>query len=502
MRLVLTVTFVCLAFSLCFAQSRVQKIDSILSELNQQEGFSGNVLISERGVIIYEKSFGYANAENRRPLTQDTIFLIGSVAKPFTAAAILKLKEQGKLSLDDPVTRFLPELSYNNVTLRHLLSHTSGLLEYQSERIIKEIAGKGVNNAELLKIFAGLNPKLGFEPGTKWEYSNTNYILLARVIEKVSGKDFPRFVRDNIFVPAGMTRTVIGINNIPETIKKDIASGYRLTNPLAIAPVNVDSLDGARRAYATKQNLYGAGNVYSTTRDLLKFHQALQRGKLLNKQSLYEMYSPTALTNGADYRPFTRTNYLSKDALGWFVADDGKDRIVYHPGGDVGYVSYFLRNTAKDQSVIILSNIELRRHYTPTGLMRILNGRPYKLDTKSLATAMGREYNRHGQEAMLRAFSQLKGDAEYNLDEDEINELGLRLLYDKKDVKAAIEVLKLNTEQFPKSFNVWDSLAEAYYQAGNREDAIRYYEKSLQINPNNVGGKRMLDKIRTEQSKP
>lgn len=502
MRVVLTVSFVCLAFSLCLAQNRVQKIDSILRELNQEEAFSGNVLISEKGKIIYEKSFGFSNAENRTPLTQDTVFLIGSVAKSFTAVAILKLKEQGKLSLDDPVTKFLPGLSYNNVTLRHLLSHTSGLLEYQSERIIKEVAGKGVSNAELVKVLAGLNPKLEFEPGTKWEYSNTNYILLALVIEKVSGKDFPQFVRDNIFAPAGMTRTVIGINNIPGTIKKDVASGYRFTNPLAISPVNVDSLEGARRAYATKQNLYGAGNVYSTTRDLLKFHEALQRGKLLNRQSLSEMYSPTQLTTRTDYKPFARTNYPSKDALGWFVADDGNDKIVYHPGGDIGYVSYMLRNTAKDQSVIVLSNIELLRHYTPTGLMRILNGRPYKLDIKSLATAMGREYNRHGLEAMLKVFNQLKGDAQYNLDEDEINELGLRLLYDKKDVKAAVEVLKLNTEQFPKSFNVWDSLAEAYYQAGNREEAIRNYEKSLQINPNNVGGKRMLDKIRNEQSKP
>lgn len=502
MRLVLTISFVCIAFNLCFAQNKVQKIDSILSELNQEEAFSGNVLIYEKGKIIYEKSFGYANAENKTRFTRDTIFLIGSVAKTFTAAAILKLKEQGKLSLDDPVTKFLPELSYKNVTLRRLLTHTSGLAEYQSEEIIKEIAGKGVNNVELVKIFARLNPKLEFEPGAKWEYSNTNYILLALVVERVSGKDFPLFVRDNIFVPAGMTRTVIGINNIPGTMKKNIASGYRFTNPLAISPVNVESLEGARRAYSTKQNLYGAGNVYSTTRDLLKFHQALQSGKILNKQSLSEMYSPIVLTTGADYRPFARTNYPSRDALGWFVSDDGNDKIVYHPGGDIGYASYILRNTARDQSVIILSNIELLRHYTPSSLMRILNGRPYKLDIKSLATAMGREYNRHGPGAMLKVFSRLRGDAQYNLNEDEINELGLRLLYDKRDVKAAIEVLKLNTEQFPQSFNVWDSLAEAYYQAGNKEEAIRNYEKSLQINPKNVGGKRMLDKIRNEQSNP
>ncbi len=499
MRFVLIVSFICLAFDVGHAQNRVQKIDSILSTLNQQEAFRGNVLISEKGKIIYEKSFGYANAESSTPLTENTIFLIGSVAKTFTATAVLKLREQGKLNLDDSITKFLPELSYKNVTLRHLLTHTSGLLEYQSEEIIKEIAGKGMNNAELVRVFAKLNPKQEFEPGTRWGYSNTNYILLALVIEKISGKSFPQFVRENIFVPAGMTRSFVSIGNVPETLKKEIAAGYRFTNPLATAPVNVDTLDGARRAYATKRNLYGAGNVYSTARDLLKFHKALQRGKILSKQSLSEMYAPTKLTTGADYAPFARTNYPSKDALGWFVADDASGKIVYHPGGDIGYVSYFLRNTTKDQSVIVLSNIELLHHYTPTGLMRILNEEPYKLDVKSLAGAMGKEYNLRGLAAMLKVFNQLKGSDEYNLSEDEINELGLRLLYDKKDARAAIAVLRLNTEQFPKSFNVWDSLGEAYYNAGNVEEAAKNYEKSLQLNPDNEGGKRMLEKIRSQQ---
>jgi CubicO group peptidase (beta-lactamase class C family) len=502
MRPVLIVSFVCLAFSFCFAQNRNQKIDSILRTLNQEEAFSGNVLIYEKGKIIYEKSFGYANAESKTPLTENTIFLIGSVAKTFTAVAVLKLREQGKLNLDDGIAKFLPELPYKNVTLRHLLTHTSGLLEYQSEEVIKEIAGKGVTNAELAKVFARLNPKQEFEPGAKWEYSNTNYILLALVVEKVSGKSFPQFIRENIFVPAGMTRSFVSISNIPKTLTNDVAAGYRFTNPLATAPVNVETLEGARSAYATKQNLYGAGNVYSTTRDLLKFHGALQRGKILNRQSLSEMYAPAKLTTGADYRPFARTNYLSKDALGWFVADDASGKIVYHPGGDIGYVSYFLRNTTKDQSVVVLSNIELLHHYTPTSLMRILNDEPYKLDVKSMAVAMGKEYNRGGLDAMLKVFQRSKGSAEYNLSEDEINELGLRLLYDKKDAKAAIEVLRLNTEQFPKSFNVWDSLGEAYYNAGNLEEAAKNYEKSLQLNPDSKDGKRMLETIRREQKKP
>lgn len=502
MRFFLLVTFICLTPCLCPAQERVQTIDTTLSRLSREDAFSGNVLISERGRIVYEKAFGYADADARRPLTADTLFLVGSVAKTCTATAVFILRERGALDLNDRVTKYLPELPYGNVTLRHLLAHTSGLPEYQSEEIIKEIAGRGVDNAELIKVFARLAPALQFEPGSKWEYSNTNYILLALMVEKASGKPFPRFVRENIFAPAGMTRSFVLLGSVPEELKKEIAVGHRYTNPLAAAPVNVETLEGAQRSYATRRNLYGAGNVHSTARDLLKFHQALQRGKLLNKRSLAEMYAPTALPGGVTYRPFARTNLPAQDALGWFVSDDPAGRVVYHPGGDVGYTAYFIRNTTRDQTVILLSNIELLRYYTLTALLRILNGEPYRLDLKSLANAMGREYTLRGREAMLKLFRKLKGSDDYNVSEDELNELGLRLLYDRKDTGAAIEVLRLNTEQFPRSFNVWDSLGEAYYHASDKGEVIKNYEKSLQLNPDNVGGRRMLEELRSKKEKP
>jgi CubicO group peptidase (beta-lactamase class C family) len=113
---------------------------------------------------------------------------------------VIKLRDQGKLNLDHSLTKYLPELAYNDVTLRHLLTHTSGVLEYQSSEIIETIAGKSVSNDELIRTFATLNPKLQFEPGTKWDYSNTNYIFLAAIVERVSRKPFPEFVRETIFL--------------------------------------------------------------------------------------------------------------------------------------------------------------------------------------------------------------------------------------------------------------------------------------------------------------
>lgn len=497
MRFFLTVFFILQSLIFCPAQAKVQKIDALLGELRREEAFSGSVLIAEKGKIIYAESFGYANAENKTPFTAETIFLVGSVAKTVTAAAVMKLKERGKLNLNDSITKYLPELAYKNVTLRHLLTHTSGILEYQAPEIIREIAGKGAGNRDLVKVFAGLNPKLEFEPGSRWDYSNTNYILLALVVEKISGVSFPAFVRENVFVPAGMRRSFVGLDNVPANLRKEIAAGYRFTNPLAQAPVNVETLDGARAAYATKRNLYGAGNLYTTTGDLLKFHRALQRGRILSPKTLAETYAPQKLSGGENYNSFVRTNYPAKDALGWFVADDeSSGKIVYHPGGDIGYTSYFLRNATKDRAVIILSNIELLRHYTPTALMRILNDEPFRLDVKSLAAALGREYNRRGAQAMLEIFNRLKGSNLYGFVEDEINELGYRLLYDKKDPPAALEIFKLNAERFPNSYNAWDSLGEVYYQIGKLAEAVENYEKSLRLNPKNEGGRRMLERIR------
>lgn len=492
--------FLCL---FCSAQSPVQQIDSILNQLHNEEDFNGNVLISEKGKIIYEKSFGYANYENKTPLTKDSIFLIGSVSKTFTATAILKLKEQGKLNLDDNILKFLPDLPYKDITIRHLLTHMSGLPEYQSPEVIKEIEGKGVNNAELEKVFAGLNLKQEFPAGSKWEYSNTNYIFLALIVEKASSISYPQFLQKYIFEPAGMKMSFVLKGNVPAQYAKNIVDGYRQMSYVSLTGVNVNNLSGGRSFYLTVSNLYGAGGIYSTAGDLNKFHRALQSGKILKKQTLAEMYNPAKSTNGKDYETFRNSNYLSAYGLGWFVArDESTGKIVYHSGGSVGYASYFLWNTAKDQCVIILTNNELIKHYTPTALMKILNSQAYKLDSKSLAKALGREYVLRGLQGMEKLYDRLKLNPDYTFREGEMNDLGYQLMLDKNDSQAAIRILKLNAEKFPASYNVWDSLGEIYYKAGNRDDAIKNYEKSLQLNPKNEEGKQMLDKIRSEVNKP
>ena len=215
------------------------------------------------------------------------------------------------------------------------------------------------------------------------------------------------------------------------------------------------------------------------------------------------MYAAANLKNAEDYAALKNTNYESKYGLGWFVAKDAGDgKIVYHPGGVVGYVSYFLRNLTKNQTVILLANNENLKHYTPTALLRILDNQPYKLDKKSLAAALGKEYNKSGFEAAKKLFDELKNNPDYSFREGEMDALGYHLCLEKHDAPSAIAILKINAEKFPESFNVWDSLGEIYYKSGNTAEAIQNYEKSLQLNPNNEDGKKMLEKIKSEAGNP
>lgn len=498
------VIYIFLSPGLAVAQaSQVERIDTILNQSYADSVFSGNVLVSEKGKIVYEKSFGYASYENKSPLTKETIFPVGSVSKTFTAVAVLKLAEQGKLRLDDSITKYLPDLSYKNVTLRQMLSHVSGLPEYQTEAVIKEIEGKGVTNAELEKVFARLNLKEDFAPGSRWEYSNTNFILLALVVERASGINYPKYLAENIFKPARMNGTFVLKSGVPESLKSRIADGYRSASFVAERDANIITLRGANSYYATVGNLYGAGGIYSTARDLFKFHEALLKNKILKSRTLAEMYQPVVLDGSESYAAQKNTNYEARYGLGWFVVgDESGGKIVFHPGGVVGYVSYFLRNLSKDQCVVVLTNNENLKNYTPTALLRILNGQSYKLDKKSLAAALGKEYIKNDLEAAKKSFGELKDNPDYVWREGEMNALGYQLFLEKKDAAAAIAILNINAEKFPDSFEVWDSLGEIYYKSGNREEAIKNYKKSLRLNPNNEDGKQMLEKIKKESANP
>lgn len=501
MRFLAIVWTVFLLCSFGFADERVDKIDKVLTELHQNSGFNGNVLIGEKGKIIYEKSFGYANYNDKTPLSNDYLFDIASVSKTFTAVAIMKLKEKRKLKLDDKLTKYLPELPYEDVTIRHMLSHTSGIIEFQKPIIRKEIQGKNVNNVEMKNVFLKVKPKLEFTPGTKWSYSNSNYTFLALIIEKVSSKSYAEFIDKYIFRKAKMRDSYVLESGVPSNKKGRIVERFYRDGILSPKYINANKLGFVKRYKSTYDNTTGSGKIHTTARDLFKFHNALQKGKLLKKRTLPEMYKPVKLTTGKDYKVSPVPNYPSEYGLGWEVAiDKSHGEIVYHPGGEPGTRSYFLRNVTKDRCMIIMINNTLTDHRSFTFPMRVLENRSFELDRKLIGHEIGREYESNGIESALKEYRQLENDKNYRLTEDDFNTLGYEIL-ERKDFKAAIEIFKINTEKFPKSDNVWDSLGEAYYYAGNYKEAIKNYEKSLEINPKNETGKAILKKIRAKQKK-
>lgn len=338
------------------AQDKVKQIDSLFASLQSKGILNGNVLIAEKGNIIYKKSFGLRDEANKLPLDENSIFELASVSKQFTAMGIVILQERGKLKYEDKLSKFIPELGfYGDITVRQLLNHTSGLPDYIELMGANWDRTKIATNKDIITQFVQYKPELLFTPGTRFEYSDTGYALLASIIEKVSGTAYADFLKKNIFVPLKMDNSFVYSRRLAPRDIKNYAYGYvpdnneKKTLPDNLPDYNiVVALDG----------IVGDGNVNSTVIDLLKWDRALYTDKLVSKKSIEAMFTPP-------------TNIVSDYGFGWTV-EKFKDfgRIIAHDGGWPGYITYIERHIDKDKTIIILCN-----NYTadvPIGTVRKL----------------------------------------------------------------------------------------------------------------------------------
>jgi len=330
-----------------FGQNRIQKIDSLLNSLYSAETFNGNVLIAEKGEIIYQHSFGNSNEMTKEKLNENSIFELASCSKQFTAMAIMILKEKGKLKLDDPITKYIPELEiYKNVSIRNLLNHTGGLPEYFEliDRVLNK--SKIATNKDIITIFAKYQPKVLFKPNSKFEYSNTGYALLASIIEKISGLTYADYLAENIFNPLKMSNTFVYSRRLAPRNIKNYAFGYVYSDSLKkyVLPDETEKYKGV----IWTDGIVGDACVNSTVIDLLKWDRSLYTDKLISKEGMKEVYEAATLTDGS------KTNY----GFGWFLdaeyAEFGK--IIYHGGEWPGYATFIVRNVSNDQTIIILQN--------------------------------------------------------------------------------------------------------------------------------------------------
>ncbi len=313
--------------------------------------FNGNILFAKDGKVVIKKSYGYADIIKKTPLEITTPFQLASASKPFTAFAIMLLKEKGKLEFDDNIQKFFPDLPYKNITIQELLSHRSGLAKYDyfTEKLW---TNKSVfmSNNDLLGIMKK-NPGLTYSaPDKTFQYCNTNYTFLASVIENITETSYKKFMESEIFKALGMNNTFV----------LDIKDTNDLKN-------RINSFDAKNKRIADnfKDGVVGDKNIYSTVEDMFIFDQSLYSGELLAPERLQEAFKPT----NKKWKSGTR-NY----GFGWRIIklDDGRI-IPYHCGWWHGFRSYFIRVPENKGTIIVLNNSMKGSFLSVIGLLKLLD---------------------------------------------------------------------------------------------------------------------------------
>lgn len=315
-----------------FAQDSEQLSEIVEAEADPGN-FMGSALVAIDGEVLLDRAWGSADLEWDIANTTNTKFRIGSVTKQFTAVSLLLLQERGMLSLDDPLSKHLPDSpdAWSDITLRHLLRHTSGIPSVTSLDDFGTFKYLPTTQDELIARFSGL--PLEFEPGSQWKYSNSGYVVLSRVVEHVSGQSYEAFIRTNLLDPLGMNET--GIDNSSVILPKR-ADGY---SPSSQGIINADYVNMAIPA--------GAGALYSTTGDLLKWQRGLFGGNLLSEESLSEYVTPS---------PFEARD-ADKYAHGVLVHIDETGRTYWHGGGIEGFNAWLGYDPDRKATVVVLANL-------------------------------------------------------------------------------------------------------------------------------------------------
>ncbi|MFK7922314.1 MAG: serine hydrolase domain-containing protein [Bacteroidia bacterium] len=313
-------------------QSRHETLENHFKSLVKTHDFSGTVLIAENGQIVHQGAYGYANTRKREPLNIHSTFQLASVSKPITAIAALLLYEDGSLQLDEPVKTYLPEFPYANINVRHLLEHRSGLCRYMG--LGQDYWNKHyfLSNQKVVDLLVEHPMRLRFRPGRKFQYNNTNYALLAAIIERLSGQSFSEFVDMRVFKPLGMQNSA-AYNLMEKGKVSGRAQGY-IKGRRSYQAAEGDYLDG----------VLGDKGVYSNVTDLYTLDQALYEGRLLKAETVKMMFEATAsFQRGRNY------------ALGWRLKK-WLPQVAYHFGWWRGFRTCFIRDMEAKRTIIILSN--------------------------------------------------------------------------------------------------------------------------------------------------
>jgi CubicO group peptidase (beta-lactamase class C family) len=384
-------TLLCLAALLFLASFAQQKdarqltaaFDKILSEQFPANGPGATAIVSRKGQVLYHKALGKANMELNIPMQASNVFRIGSITKQFTAVAILQLAEQGKLNLQDEITKYFPDYPTqgNKITIEHLLTHTSGIRNYTSIKDYDKKLMQDMTPAEMVDYFK--NQPMRFAPGTRWEYSNSGYFLLGQIIEKVSGKTYPDYLEEVFFKPLGMANSSYASD---KKIIANRADGYTTgSKGIENAP------------YISMTQPYAAGSILSTVEDLYKWNSAVKSNKLLKKESLEKALTRYKLADGKE------TAY----GYGWRMGYIQESPMIWHGGLITGFFSMAMYLPKEDVFVAVLSNCDCKSPEDVTAkLAAAAIGKPYDYKPLAMSDAALQSFagvyeNERGQQRVL-----------------------------------------------------------------------------------------------------
>jgi CubicO group peptidase (beta-lactamase class C family) len=464
----------------------VAEIDHLVESLHAAGELDGAILVSRGGEVIYRRALGIADCSSGEENAIDTVFSTASITKPFTALAIMMLADEGQLDLRSPVRQLLPAFPYPEVTVEHLLTHTSGIPNYAHDpRFQAYLDGleKGTAvAADVVRWLERESPALEFVPGERRRYSNTGYVVLARILEVESGLDYGEFLEHRIFGPVGMERTFVWTRSDAATDRWSRGHERSLDRRTRQPFVSRHGRDLDR--------ILGDSGIHSTVDDLFKLDQALYTDELVSSELLERAFEPFRLRDGS----------LGKCGYGWFIrSEPGGPRLVWHGGIGGGYLTSFHRELDERNTVIILSN-GTSHHLTIDGLanaiLDVLNDRAPGPPRVPISHPVAATLFAEGPDAATALYRTLLDSASdgYLSGESELNLLGYRLMW-AGHLEKARAILELNAEEFPSSANVYDSLGDLYLA-----EARAAYQRALEIDPSFAVAERKLTSLSGHRS--
>lgn len=455
-------------------------IDSYLTRLSSEKNFSGALLIVKNGKNIFSKGYGWADKENKIPFTPRTLASMGSITKAFTAAAVMKLVEEGKIALTDPLKRFFPAVPADKagITIQHLLTHSSGFHEFLQndggdyEKIEKD--------AFLKKAF---DEPLLFKPGAKAVYTNVGMSILAIIVENVSGMDYEQFLREHLFRPIGIQR--IGYH-YPLSGKDTIAIGYKEGKAWGTHQQHFKEAGGG-----PYWNLKGNGGLEASLEDMFTWINSITNYSVLKKGTIDEMFRPQIQEEGYGGRSFFGYGCnISQSRRNTKMIDNGGSNGIYYARmvrlPEEGVVFYMVTNESSVNTNMVLPNVT-QLYFT--GIIT--------QDALTQQSAFENALSKKIYDLLLQPSTNDLGQAlereKIMVDDDMILlEAGQALIKEQKSDKALL-LYKYYTKTFPKIVVAWNDMGDVYQSLGNKEEAIKCYQQALIIRP---GNPRALDNLK------